>query len=215
MGKIMPASNRKALTTDANAIALSGSSASCLANVGCAHKTGTELRLEIDPAVEPDVLGTMTDMSAVATGSVDAVVSSHNIEHLYPHEVPLALAEFVRVLKPDGRLLVTCPDLQSVCARVAQGELASPLYESDAGPISALDIMYGHRRAMAAGNLFMAHRCGFTLQVLADTLQACGFPRTAGIARPEAFDLWAVASKAALNDDDIRALAVLHLPRRG
>lgn len=175
----------------------------------------TELRLDIDPAVEPDVVGTMTDMSAVATGSVDAVVSSHNIEHLYPHEVPLALAEFVRVLKPDGRVLITCPDLQSVCARVAQGELASPLYESDAGPISALDIMYGHRGAMAAGNLFMAHRCGFTLQVLADTLQACGFPRTAGIARPEAFDLWVVGSKVALSDADIRALAVLHLPRRG
>ena len=130
-------------------------------------------------------------------------------------QVPLALAEFVRVLKPDGRVLITCPDLQSVCARVAQGELASPLYESDAGPISALDIMYGHRGAMAAGNLFMAHRCGFTLQVLADTLQACGFPRTAGIARPEAFDLWVVASKAALSDAEIRALAVLHLPRRG
>lgn len=180
-------------------------------NVGCGPRgrphgfTGfdrgwTELRLDIDPAV--------------ATGSVDAVVSSHNIEHLYPHEVPLALAEFVRVLKPDGRVLITCPDLQSVCARVAKGELASPLYDSDAGPISALDIMYGHRGAMAAGNLFMAHRCGFTLQVLADTLQACGFPRTAGIARPEAFDLWVVASKAALSDAEIRALAVLHLPRR-
>lgn len=50
----------------------------------------SELRLDIDPAVEPDLLGTMTDMSAVATGTVDAVVSSHNIEHLYPHEVPLA-----------------------------------------------------------------------------------------------------------------------------
>ena len=174
----------------------------------------TELRLDIDPAVAPDVVGTMTDLAAVATGSVDAVVSSHNIEHLYPHEVPLALAEFVRVLKPDGLLLVTCPDLQSVCARVAKGELASPLYVSEAGPISALDMMYGHRGAMAAGNLFMAHRCGFTLQVLADTLQACGFARTAGIARPEAFDLWTVASKAALSDDDIRALAVLHLPRR-
>jgi hypothetical protein len=62
--------------------------------------------------------------------------------------------------------------------------------------------------------VFMAHRCGFTLQVLADTLQACGFPRTAGIARPEAFDLWVVASKAALSDVEIRALAVLHLPWR-
>ena len=175
----------------------------------------TELRLDIDPAVAPDVVGTMTDLAAVATGSVDAVVSSHNIEHLYPHEVPLALAEFVRVLKPDGLLLVTCPDLQSVCARVAKGELASPLYVSEAGPISALDMMYGHRGAMAAGNLFMAHRCGFTLQVLADTLQACAIARPAGIARPEAFDLWTVASKAALSDAQLRALAVLHLPRRG
>ena len=195
-------------------------------NVGCGPRgrphgfTGfdrgwTELRLDIDPAVEPDVVGTMTDMSAVATGSVDAVVSSHNIEHLYPHEVPLALAEFVRVLKPDGLLLVTCPDLQSVCARVAKGELASPLYVSEAGPISALDMMYGHRGAMAAGNLFMAHRCGFTLQVLADTLQACAIARPAGIARPEAFDLWTVASKAALSDAQLRALAVLHLAKRG
>jgi hypothetical protein len=51
--------------------------------------------------------------------------------------------------------------------------------------------------------------------VLADTLQACGFARTAGIARTEAFDLWVVASKAALSDAELRALAVLHLPRRG
>ena len=43
--------------------------------------------------------------------SVDAVFSSHNIEHLYPHEVPLALKEFMRVLKPDGFVLMTCPDL--------------------------------------------------------------------------------------------------------
>jgi SAM-dependent methyltransferase len=173
-----------------------------------------ELRLDIDPTVEPDLVGTMTEMSAVASASVDAIVSSHNIEHLYPHQVPVALAEFVRVLKDDGMVLITCPDLQSVCARVAKGELASPLYQSPAGPIAAIDIIYGHRAAMAAGNLFMAHRCGFTLQVLIDTLQACGFSRTAGLARPEAFDLWVVASKAALSDDEIRALAVKHLPRR-
>lgn len=95
------------------------------------------------------------------------------------------------------------------------GELASPLYKSEFSPISALFIMYGHRRAMAAGNLFMAHRCGFTLQVLADSLQSYGFPLTAGIARTEAVDLWAIASKAALSDADMRALAVLHLPSRG
>lgn len=193
-----------------------------LLNVGCGPKGRAhgfagfedwqEVRLDIDAAVEPDVLGTMTDMSAVTSGSVDAMVSSHNIEHLYPHEVPQALAEFVRVLKDDGLLLITCPDLQSVCAHVAQGALASPLYESPAGPISALDILYGHRGAMAAGNLYMAHRCGFTLQLLADTLQACGFARTVGVARPKAFDLWMLASKKPLTDDALRALARQHLP---
>jgi hypothetical protein len=154
----------------------------------------------------------MTDMSAVATGTVDAIVSSHNIEHLYPHEVPVALAEFVRVLKDDGMVLITCPDLQSVCAHVAQGELASPLYQSPAGPIAALDILYGHRPAMAAGNLYMAHRCGFTRKLLADTLQAFGFPRTAGGARPAAFDLWMVGTKQNMSDDALRALAQKHFP---
>ena len=40
-----------------------------------------ELRLDIDPSVRLDNVGTMIDMSDV---SVDAVFSSHNIEHLYP-----------------------------------------------------------------------------------------------------------------------------------
>ncbi|CAN1510848.1 AdoMet_MTases domain containing protein [Burkholderiaceae bacterium] len=195
-----------------------------LLNVGCGPKgrahgfagfeAWQEVRFDIDTSVEPDVVGTMTDMSAVPSGSVDAIVSSHNIEHLYPHEVPVALAEFVRVLKDDGLLLITCPDLQSVCARVARGELASPLYESDSGPISALDILYGHRGAMGAGNLYMAHRCGFTLDVLANTLQACGFARSVGVARPAVFDLWMLASKTALTDEAMRALAAKHLPAR-
>ena len=81
-------------------------------NVGCGPKGRAhgfaglsdwrEVRMDIDPAVQPDVLGTMTDMATVATGTVDAIVSSHNIEHLYPLEVPLALAEFVWCSSPTG-----------------------------------------------------------------------------------------------------------------
>ncbi|OOZ39527.1 class I SAM-dependent methyltransferase, partial [Solemya elarraichensis gill symbiont] len=78
-----------------------------------------ELRLDINESVKPDIVGTMTDMSSVDNESVDAIFSSHNIEHLYPHEVPVALAEFKRVLKPDGFVVITCPDLQSVCKLVA------------------------------------------------------------------------------------------------
>jgi len=59
-----------------------------------------EQRLDIDPSVNPDIIGTMTDMSSLDPASVEAIFSSHNIEHLYPHEVLTALAEFKRVLKP-------------------------------------------------------------------------------------------------------------------
>lgn len=174
-----------------------------------------EIRLDIDPSVKPDVIGTMTDMKAVADASVDAIYSSHNIEHLYPHEVPLAFAEFLRVLKPDGFFVVTCPDLKGVCALVAQDQLLEPAYQSPAGPISPLDILYGHRPAMAAGNLYMAHRCGFTQKVLDGTLRACGFQVAASMARSEApyFDLWAVASKSARTEDEMRSLASGHFPK--
>lgn len=172
----------------------------------------TEVRLDIDPAVEPDILGTMTDMSAVATGSMDAVFSSHNVEHLYPFEVPTALQEFRRVLAPDGFAVITCPDLQSVAALVAEGRLLDPAYQSSAGPISALDILYGHRPALAQGNLYMAHRTGFTLKVLADLLRECGFATVTGLRRPRAFDLWMLASTSQLSAEAIQALAQPHFP---
>ena len=174
----------------------------------------TEIRLDIDPSVSPDVIGTMTDMSAVASESVDAIYSSHNIEHLYPHEVPLALTEFLRVLKPDGFFVVTCPDLQSVCALIAEDKLTDAAYSSPAGPISPIDILYGHRPAMAQGNLYMAHRCGFTQKVLTATLQASGFKSIATMARGKApfFDLFALASKCERPEADMRELAGLHFP---
>ena len=159
-----------------------------------ANQSWSEIRLDIDSAVQPDMIGTMTDMKAVSDSSVDAVFSSHNIEHLYPHEVPIALAEFYRVLKPEGFVLLTCPDLQSVCNLVANDHLTDAAYQSAMGPITPLDILYGHCASMRAGNLYMAHRCGFTTKVLASTLSMAGFD--AGVkARPDNFDLWAVGLK--------------------
>ena len=191
-------------------------------HVGCGPKrkdrttkalaTWNELRFDIDETVEPDLVGTMTDMSSVRSESVDGVFSSHNIEHLYPHEVPVAFAEFLRVLKTGGLAVITCPDLQSVCALVAEDKLLDPAYTSPAGPIAPLDILYGLRSAMAQGNLYMAHRCGFTQKVLRGTLQASGFKSVATMSRGYPyFDLWAVASKDALSEEQMKALATEHI----
>ena len=180
---------------------------------GFAGDAWQELRLDVDPAVEPDIVGTMLDMSAVPTGSVDAVFSSHNIEHLYPHQVPVALAEFKRVLKSDGFLVVTCPDLRSVCALVAQDKLTDSAYTSSAGPITPLDILYGYGPSLAKGNHFMAHRCGFTRKTLFEALQSSGFGKVAGIEREHPpFDLWALATVQRVDDAEIRRLTAEHFP---
>jgi len=181
---------------------------------GFSSDVWTEVRLDIDSSVKPDVTGTMTDMSGVATGSMDAVFSSHNIEHLYPHEVPVALAEFLRVLGQDGFVVITCPDLQSVCALIAQDKLTDMAYSSPAGPIAPIDILYGHRPSMSRGNLYMAHRSGFTQKVLGGTLRGVGFQSVATKSRGRApfFDLWALASKSQRTQDEMRSLAAEHFP---
>jgi predicted SAM-dependent methyltransferase len=187
-------------------------------HIGCGHKRKDrttagfadwkELRFDIDETVLPDLVGTMTDMSSVASASVNAIFSSHNIEHLYPHEVPKALVEFVRVLSDDGFAVITCPDIQSVCALVAEDKLTEPAYTSPAGPIAPLDILYGHRASMAQGNLYMAHRCGFTERVLTGTLKTAGFASVASIKRGAPFfDLWALASKMPRSEEEIKSMA--------
>ncbi|MCJ7603952.1 MAG: methyltransferase domain-containing protein [Desulfobulbaceae bacterium] len=171
-----------------------------------------ETRLDIDPANEPDIVGSMLDMATVADTSVDAVYSAHNIEHVYAHEVPVVLGEFLRVLDPDGFAVITCPDLQAVCALVAEDKLTDAAYQSPAGPITPLDILYGHGAALAAGRHYMAHKCGFTLKSLTAALQSAGFKTIAGKRRARGLDLWVVASKGPMGEAEIRELAGKVLP---
>jgi SAM-dependent methyltransferase len=172
-----------------------------------------EIRVDIDPKVQPDIVASITDMSAVHDESVDAIFTSHTIEHLYPHEVPIALKEFLRVLKPEGIAVITCPDLQSVCALVAEDKLTETAYVSPAGPIAPIDIIYGHRPSLARGNLYMAHHCGFTQRVLVGTLQAAGFKSVASMRRGHPYyDLWALATKSAMDEEALRAIAREHFP---
>lgn len=173
-----------------------------------------EIRLDIDPSAEPDIVCSMLDMAPVPAACVDAVYSSHNIEHLYAHEVPLALAEFFRVLKPDGFLLLTCPDLQAVCRLVVEDKLTEPAYTVPIGPVAPLDILYGHRPQIAAGNLFMAHHTGFTLRTLVEAIRSVGFCSVAGRPPSPSLDLWVIATKALLPEKELRRLSETHLPHQ-
>ncbi len=153
-----------------------------------------EVRLDIDPAVNPDILGSTADMRGfLADGSVDAVWSSHNIEHLAAHEVPGALAEMVRVLKDGGFALITCPDVEAVAAMIVEKGLDAIAYQSPAGPVTPLDMLWGHGASVAAGHAHMAHRTGFTVQRLARLALAAGFAEVR-LAKG-VLDLWALCLK--------------------
>ena len=189
-----------------------------LLHVGCAslnisHIKGfiiddwTEIRFDIDESRDPDIVGTLTDMSLVQTESVDAIYSAYNIDHIYPHEVPTALSEFFRVLKDDGMAIIKCPDIQSVCESVAKGKLLEPFYNSPVGPISPIDILFGNRKAVAKGNEFMAKKGGFIYSVLDRALHQAGFEIRYGGRVKNGRELSIVAFKQKKPEEEIKNIA--------
>jgi hypothetical protein len=167
-----------------------------------------EIRMDIDERVKPDVVGSITDMQAITDASVDAIWSSHNLEHVNSFEVPKVLAEFLRVLKADGFVLLTLPDLRAVARRIADDQLTEPLYISASGPISPLDIVFGHQASMAAGNGYMAHRTGFTARSLGQSLIDAGFAEVR-VHEGQHWDLWAVATMPQTPETIFEQLAVV------
>lgn len=152
-----------------------------------------EIRLDIDERVQPDLVGSMTDMQRlVPDGAFDALWSSHNLEHLHAHEAPLALQEFRRVLNRDGFALINCPDVMAIAQLIVEGRFDQPAYISPAGPICALDMLYGHSRSIAEGNSYMTHKTGFTANRLGRLLLESGFPE-AWVFPGHGFDIWAIA----------------------
>jgi ubiquinone/menaquinone biosynthesis C-methylase UbiE len=155
-----------------------------LLHVGCGNTPKpdgyggyTETRLDSDQTVGVDILASIVAMPMLKDEEFEAVYCSHTLEHVYHHEVTMALAEFFRVLKPGGMVEILVPDLQGIGSRLAAGELDTPIYLTTMGPIAPLDLLYGHRASVAQGRLGMAHKTGFTQQTLRTALHRAGFEK--------------------------------------
>lgn len=170
-----------------------------------------EVRFDIDPQVKPDVQGSISELSSYfEKNSFDGVWSSHVMEHLYAHEVFPALSQFHEVLRPSGFAIILCPDLNAVAKFIVEKGLTAVAYNSPAGPIRPLDMLYGHSRAIENGRLAMAHRTGFTAQRLANLLRMAGFDKI--VVRATNFELRALALMPEADLDSIRGeLAPLKL----
>lgn len=163
-----------------------------------------ETRLDIDPSTHPDILGSFADLSGKVDDAVfDAIWSSHALEHLHTHEVPKALGEFRRVLKPSGFALLRCPDLEVIASLLVRYGPDHVAYTAPVGPITPLDMLYGHSASIERGRSSMAHHTGFTAQRMADLCLAAGFATV--MTKTEYFDLWTVALLAETDKEDLLA----------
>lgn len=144
-----------------------------------------EVRLDISPDNQPDILASMTDMGEI--GTYDAIHCSHALEHLMPHEVNVALKEFHRVLNPNGFAVVFVPDLEDVKAT------EDVLFVAPCGPITGLDLLYGLRSLLHV-QPYMAHRTGFTAETLRKAFKDAGFG-SVEVQRLENYNLMGIAAK--------------------
>jgi ubiquinone/menaquinone biosynthesis C-methylase UbiE len=134
-----------------------------------------EVRLDINPDVQPDVVADITNMPIIESSSVDALWSSHNLEHVFAHQVSSALSEFFRVLAPGAVAHVQVPDVMTPVRAIMKGRLEQALYEAPAGPVTPLDMLFGFGPAIERGEHHMAHRTAFTRETLSQKFRVAGF----------------------------------------
>jgi hypothetical protein len=78
--------------------------------------------------------------------------------------------------------------------------------------IAALDILFGHRPSLAAGNTFMAHRTGFTGETLGAALINAGFAAVLVQRDTAAFSLDAVAFRSSPAKEELESAQARVLP---
>ena len=142
------------------------------------YATFEHLLLDIDPRGSPDIVCDARELATLQPGQFDAVYCSHNLEHYYRHDVPRVLAGFRHVLKEGGFAQIVVPDIGEVMRLAAERRLDTEdvLYQSPAGPITVLDVLYGyHVEIERSGQDYFAHKTGFTQKSLLNALHRSGY----------------------------------------
>ena len=153
------------------------------------------LEIHVDLVSPADV---RADVRALpfADESVEAVFCSHLLEHLPEWDVVPALAEWRRVIKPGGALMLKLPDMQAVSEAIVRDGVDVVLYETNKGtPIRAQDILHGWQKSIEKGRPEMRHVCAFDQDKLARGFESAGYSSAAIIRCKDDYELQARANK--------------------
>lgn len=142
-------------------------------NLGCGDKILPGY-LNIDIAAtrrgtRPDVISDLRQLAFLPDDAADEVLSVHVVEHFSRWEIEQVLREWLRVLKPGGRMVIECPNLASACERF----LHDPSRRGEAGP-EGRETMWVFYGDPAWQDPLMTHRWGYSPESLRALLEAIG-----------------------------------------
>lgn len=142
-------------------------------NLGCGDKilpgyVNVDV-VEARAGKQPDVICDLRQLTAFESDSADEVLAVHVVEHFWRWEIEDVLREWVRVLKPGGRMVLECPNLQSAC----EAFLANPDAGSrpDQAGQRTMWVFYGDPQW---NDPLMVHRWGYTPRSLAQLMESVG-----------------------------------------
>lgn len=117
----------------------------------------------------PDVLCDLHDLSVFPDNHADEIMAIHVVEHFWRWEVEDILREWMRVLKPGGRMILECPNLVSACEEF----LKNPDIYSREGKDGqrTMWVFYGDP---SWKDPYMIHRWGYTPTSLKNLMESIG-----------------------------------------
>jgi hypothetical protein len=101
--------------------------------------------------------------------SLGALYASHGLEHFSHRDTRRVLAEWYRVLRPGGKLLLNVPDLDWACSAWLNPSMRTPYFRDDQ---TCLEVFYGGQDVPGE-----VHYTGFTVNGLKTQLLQAGFVR--------------------------------------
>jgi SAM-dependent methyltransferase len=142
-------------------------------NLGCGDKIlGGYVNVDVVEAragMRPDVICDLHDLAPFADASADEILSVHVVEHFWRWEIADVLREWIRVLKPGGRLIVECPNIQSACQTFLENPVENA-HEDQRGQ-RTMWVFYGDPKWK---DPLMIHRWGYTPESLRELLSEVG-----------------------------------------